>query len=362
MKKTILILTTFYEPFIGGAEIAVKEIVKRLHNDFNFIIITGRYKKSLPKEEYINGIKIYRVGIGCKYDKFFYPFLSSIKSFSIKFDLSYAIMASYAGAAAVFIKTFRGKPYVLNLQSGTMETEDYVKIIKFFQPFYKRIYTGAEKIHAISISLKERAERLGVITEKIYVIPNGIDLEKFRSINNQKHSKMIITVANLKKVKGLDHLIKAASLVTAKYPDTEFIIVGEGEERKSLENLIKKIKLEEHVKLVGAIDHNKIPKLLNLGNIFVCPSLAEGFGLVILEAMACGMVVIGSKTGGITDIIQDKYNGLLIDPGDSLAIAQSISYLLENKNQFEKIKNNSLKFVINYDWNKICQKIKILFI
>lgn len=361
MKKSILILTTFYKPFVGGAEVFVAEMTKRLSGDFSFIVLTARNLKSLPRIEKENGIMIYRLGLGFRYDKFIFPLLALIKSYFLKFDLVYAIMASYAGAGASLIKIFRGKKYVLNLQSGTMDTDEYLKIIKLFWPFYKKIHTGAAAIHAISYSLKERAEKLGVIPEKIFIIPNGLDLKKFE-INSSRSFKRIVTVARLEKVKGVEYLIRAVPLVAKKFPEAEFIIAGDGSERNFLESLALSLRVENCVKFIGRIDHGQVPQLLNSVFIFVCPSIAEGMGIVILEAMASGLAVVGAKVGGIPDIIKHGVNGLLVESQSERALAEAIIGLLEKKELSDHLIKNGREFVKNYDWEKVLREVKHLII
>ncbi len=361
MKKNVLILTTFYKPFIGGAEIFVEEIVKRLDNDFNFIIFTGRHSSSaLAKELVGNNVVIYRLGFGFKYDKFLFPFLALIKSYSIGFDLSYAVMASYAGAAALFIKFFRKKPYILNLQSGTLDTPEYKKIINFFYPLYKLIHTEALLVHVISNALKERALKLSVPADKISHIPNGIDLNNFKILNIKRNYWQIIAVANFKKVKGLEYLLRAVPIVIGEFPEAQFLLVGDGEERTFLENLVDDLKIRGNVQFLGTVSRDKIPHILNSSNIFIGPSLAEGLGIAFLEAMACGGVVIGTKVGGICDIIKNQYNGLLIEPASHITIANSIKYLLENESIIKSLRNNALDFVSKYSWDNISASIKLL--
>ena len=129
-SKRVLVLTTFYKPFIGGAEISTEEFIKRLKGSFDFIIFTTRTKRNLPKVENDNGILIYRLGFGFKFDKYLFPIIAFIRSFFIRFAFTYSVMATYSGVAALLIKIFRGKPYVLNLQSGTLVEK--LKRKKFF--------------------------------------------------------------------------------------------------------------------------------------------------------------------------------------------------------------------------------------
>ncbi len=360
MKKSVLVLTTFYKPFIGGAEVFTEEITRRLGEDFNFIIFTARHSRLLPKKEVINSAAVYRLGFGFRYDKFLFPFLALIKSYSADFNFSYAIMASYAAAAAFLIKVFRKKAYILSLQSGTLDMPEYKKIINFFYPFYKLIHTKASFAHVISNALKERAEKLGVPSGKIFHIPSGIDLNNFKILGIKRNYWQIIAVANFKKVKGLEYLLQAMPIIIKKFPDVRLALIGDGEERANLKNLVDILRLKNNVQFLGKINHEKLPHILNSSSIFIGPSLAEGLGIAFLEAMACGTVVVGTKVGGICDIIDNNYNGLLIEPSNYKNIANSVLYLLENKAVLESLRSNALKFVRKYNWDDISVSIKLL--
>lgn len=360
MKKSILILTPFYKPFVGGAETFVCEITNRLANDFDFIILTARTDRALPNKELINSVTVYRLGWGWQYDKLLFPFLALIKSFFLPFDLSYAVMASYAGAAALLIKFLRGKPYVLNLQSGTMDTPDYQKIIWWFLPFYKKIHTSAAVVHVISDYLKNRALSLGVAENKIKIIPNGIDLAKFQFLNIKRDPWRVISVARLEKVKGVKYLIEAMPQVWEKFPQAELLIAGDGSQKSGLENLTEQLGIAGSVNFLGMVNHEQLPTLLNSGSIFICPSLAEGQGIAILEAMACGLAVVGTNVGGIPDLIRDKFNGLLVNPANPMALAEAINFLLENFDFRNELITNSQPLIKKYDWSNLAKEIKLL--
>lgn len=362
MKKKILVLTPFYKPFIGGAEVSIEEIIRRLAAEFDFIILTGQHQAALAKEEKDGEAIIFRLGPGWGFlDRIFFPFLALRKSFSLEFDLVYAVMASYAGAAALLIKIFKGRPYILNLQSGTLDTPEYRRIIWWFYPLYKLIHTQAQAIHAISAALKNRAVKLGAPPENVFVIANGIDLDKFQPLGRERFPYRVITVARLEKVKGVEYLIRAAPLVLKQVPQAEFLIIGVGSQRQSLVNLASQLGVSGKINFLGEIAHEQLPDFLNTGSIFVGPSLQEGLGVAFLEAMACGLAVIGTRVGGIPDLIEDDVNGLLVKPADPAVLAAAISKLLKDNQLREKFSANSANLIKNFFWDMIVKKVAGLF-
>lgn len=352
-KKTILILSAFYEPFIGGAEVYVKEITKKLKEKYRFIILTCRLSRNLPKYEKKDGIEIYRLGVGIKFDKLLYPILAFFESFFIKHDLLHAVLESYAGLALFFYQVFNQKtPALLTLQTAS------VKMPKFL---FQRIHQAPDKIQAISKVLAERAREFGA--KNIEIIPNGIDLDLFKSIKshpkNPKHA--IICIAHLKKIKGIEHLIEAFPIVLEKFPETKLILVGGGPEKKRLEAKIKKLKVRGGVEFKGSLLHQRIPEELAKADVFVLPSLGEGMGIVILEAQATGIPVIGTRVGGILDIIENQKTGILVEPKNPKAIASAIIKIYSDSDFAKYLTQNAQANLEKYDWNNIAKKIDLIY-
>ena len=173
---------------------------------------------------------------------------------------------------------------------------------------------------------------------KLLVIYNGIDLNKFifqdkkarkeirKELNLEKDDKVLISIGRLFKAKGYPYLIEAIKILKSKYPDIKLLIIGEGEEKNKLETQTRELNLEKNIFFLGRKEN--VSNCLNASDIFILASLWEGFGLAIVEAMACGLPVITTNVGGIPEIIQDKISGLLVDPKDSEILAQKIDYLL----------------------------------
>lgn len=166
---------------------------------------------------------------------------------------------------------------------------------------------------------------------KLITIHNGIETKNFSQSEKdptQKAGKFIaITVANFYPTKGLPYLIEAASILSSKINDLVFWILGDGKERKFLERLIRHHKLE-NVKLLGF--KNDSFEYLNKSDIFILPSVKEGFPYTILEAMAAGLPIVATRVGGVPEIITEDENGFLVPPADSQALAEKISILRES--------------------------------
>lgn len=359
-KTKLVVLSAFYEPYMSGAEQMVKQVVENMANLYDLILITGLYDVKLKRLEKKHNFKIIRVGIGHKQiDKFLYPILANIKIIKIKPDIIHAIMESYAGVALYFAKFVSGAKRILTLQSGDLDDKRKQNNI-FIKLFWKKIHVCPHIITAISNFLAERAINLGAKKENIYVIPNGIDFNEIPGFL-EKEKNRVICVARLSWEKGLDYLIKAWNSVVFKIPDARLVIVGEGQKRKEIEEMINTYKLNENVLLMGNLPHTETLKEISKSEVFVCPSLAEGLGIVFIEAQSCRVPAIGTRVGGIPDVIIDKHNGILIEPKNSDEISRAIIELLENKDLREQIIKNAEISVKKYSWDSILEQIHKLY-
>jgi glycosyltransferase involved in cell wall biosynthesis len=176
--------------------------------------------------------------------------------------------------------------------------------------------------------------RWGVSEKRIDIIYNGVDTEQFMPVNRIKNEKnvMLLSIGTLNRVKNHQFLIDIMSLIIENNPKTKIFldIIGEGNERKTLKERITEKKLESCISLLKACNniHEVIPKY----DIYLHSSLSEGFGLVIAEAMACGLPVIALDVPGVRDIVSDTESGYLIEQNNKRLFASFVLKLVENEN------------------------------
>jgi glycosyltransferase involved in cell wall biosynthesis len=200
-----------------------------------------------------------------------------------------------------------------------------------------------KSIIAVSGALKNHATLgLGIDPHKIRIIYNGIHLpEKIREDQDikrmwgiDKGEKLVGTVARLIPAKGLDVLIDAVPMVLREFPDTKFMIVGDGPVKSALVAKASNLKCDKNIIFVGHSEY--IWYYYRAFDIFVLPSLSEGLGIALLEAMAMGKPVIASDIGGIREIVKHNRNGYLVSPGNSRELANAILFYLENPYQADE--------------------------
>lgn len=359
MKKRILIFSLAYEPLIGGAEIAIKELAERLAPNSSFDMVTLRFSHKHPRREQIGAVSVHRVSGG----KFLFPFAAAFRALSLhrrnRYDAVWAIMANRAGAAALLFKIFHPRtPLILTLQEGD-PISDIMRSVGILRPLFKLLFRRANVVTAISAYLAEWAKKMGV--KNVVLVPNGVDIEKFKRQNAKakNEDKIIITTSRLVPKNGVGDLIAAMRYLPTHY---KLLIVGSGPLDNSLKLLTARYSLQTRVSFAGEIAHNKLPSYLWGSDIFIRPSLSEGFGISFIEAMAAGLPVIATPVGGIPDFLKDKETGIFCKVNNPKSIADAV-LLLENQPALrEAIIAGALRMAVErYDWNIVTAQMREVF-
>ena len=226
-----------------------------------------------------------------------------------------------------------------------------------------------EHIITISSQNMKELEKINIEKSRIRIIPNGADIEKFKPISNSSIRRKleatepsILFVGSLTKRKGIQYLIQAMPMILKQNPHTMLFIIGTGPLKSELEQQTRLLNIQEHIRFLGEVDHENLPEYYSASDIFVLPSLHEGLGIVLLEAMACQRPVIGTKTGGITDLIIHNKNGLLVNLRSEVEIANAVSYLLKNEDERLKMGLAGRRIVEReFTWQIVARKTRAYY-
>lgn len=179
------------------------------------------------------------------------------------------------------------------------------------------------------------------LEQRTITIHNGVDLHELNEPLAQDYQKngqrYLLSVANHNEKKGLDVLIHSFSAIAARNPELELWLVGDGHLRPKLEELARSLALQDRVKFLGRRAHAEVATLLHGCELFVHPAIAEPFGIVVAEALACRKPVIATNTGGISEIIEDGTSGILVEPANPDSLALAISKLLADPQLAENL-------------------------
>lgn len=191
--------------------------------------------------------------------------------------------------------------------------------------------------------------------QKVRVIHNGVDMEKFGRgftdrdwlMPDREQEKWIVLVGNMHSdVKGHRWLIAAAAPISREFPQTRFVLVGDGAQRLDFERQVRELGLEEHFSFLGLRDD--VPRILSCCDIAVLPSQAEGLPNAVLEYLAAGLPTVASRVGGNAEIVQDGKTGLLVPPQDSSSLAEALLRLMRNPEFADTLGKNGREYVASH--------------
>jgi phosphatidylinositol alpha-1,6-mannosyltransferase len=208
-----------------------------------------------------------------------------------------------------------------------------------------QVLARADHVFAVSNFTAEHAIAAGARAARVRVIHPGVDLAQYAAAaaakkSNSEHGRgpLLLTVARLVARKGIDTVLTALPEIAARHPNVRYAIAGEGLDRDRLEALIRQLALTERVEWLGYVNHDALAPLYASADLFVLPSRSiselgdiEGFGLVLLEAQACGTPVVAARSGGMPDALEDGVTGVLVPPSDPAALAHAIDELLSDE-------------------------------
>jgi len=385
--KRILIFSMAYHPYVGGAEVAVKEITDRIpQNDIEFHMVTLRFDPTLPQVEKIGNILVHRIGLpflsATYIHKLFFQFAAAFAGIRLhkkySYDAVWSIMAHSSGVPGGLFKTFKPDvKYLLTLQEGD-PVEDIKKTMWPLYPLFIRGFKKADRMQTISTYLAEWGVVMG-FNGKPMVIPNGVDVALFSKESSRReletlkqkfekkvNSVFLITTSRLVKKNGIDTVIKALSFLPEH---VSFLILGDGSEEKSLKALALEDGVRSRVYFINKVDHKEIPKYLKISDIFVRPSRSEGMGNSFIEAMAAGIPIVGTQEGGIKDFLYDpdrneevKPTGLAVDVDDAEGIAKAVLRYSSDVLLRREVTDNAKALVeARYDWKIIVPAMRKKF-
>lgn len=351
-----------------------KVLAKKGHNVTVFSSSSALKKHDGSKNETIEGINVRR----------FNPVLPTSLFSMLKKDfdilhmhhLGYlAPISSYAALAKKMksvpsVFTMHGiyhNPYIVENTDDPLSGRINNKVqlsFPFLKPWkltnwFVHLPLQADKIIALTEWEKTAITKLSIDSKKINVVPNGVDLEKYSKGRSDYFKKLgiggkiLLFVGQPTKRKGWKHFLDAMPGILKEFPDAKAVFIGYSSS-KELENYSKSMGLEKSVVFLGYLPEEKKIDAFKSSDVFVFPTLYEGFGIVFLEAMASGLPIVTTDSAGNKEII-DGSNGILTGAKSSLEIAEAVIKLLESKALRTKISQANKRKVLDYEWKKVAE-------
>ncbi len=216
-------------------------------------------------------------------------------------------------------------------------------------------------LRSIALSLSGRAAE---------VIPHGLRMRGAHRLRPQEArsrldlpqgARIVLFVGRLIRLKGVEYLIRAMPQVIEACPDARLVLVGEGEERPGLQALTRSLGLDGRITFAGGRAHEDVIGFMRAADVFVLPSLVESFGIVLVEAMSCGLPIVASNVMGIPSLIEDGVNGVLVPPGDTSALAGAITRLLADPPASAGMARANARKAANYAMPRVADQFLALW-
>lgn len=376
----ILFFNYEYPPLGGGAANATANILQEFSKlaGLEVELITSSADEKYHLETIGGNIKIHKLPIGKNSANLHFQSQKDLLAYSWKayffarklikkaqkenqlYDLTHSFFTVPCGFLSMFFKFQFNLPYIVSLRGSDVPgySDRFVFLYKLIMPLIKFIWHNADRVISNSEGLKELAKKTKTKKE-IGIVYNGIDIDHFKpEAKNIPRDKFIITpgASRVTDRKGLNYLIEAAAELAPKYPQVYLKIMGDGNAREKLEQLAKNLKMDDKIKFLGRIPREETTKYYQEASLFVLPSLNEGMSNAMLEALAVGLPIISTNTGGASELVADGQNGFIVEFKDSHDIAEKIEKLILDEDLRKKMSAASRMLAEKMSWKSVAEK------
>jgi glycosyltransferase involved in cell wall biosynthesis len=243
----------------------------------------------------------------------------------------------------------------------------------FNRTVFKRLLIQATMVTCPSNIIIEYARKYLIQPEKFTIVPNGVDIEKFKVAKSnidfyrRKYSIpedgiVLLFVGRFVESKGVSMLARVAKYIAKKYPDTYFLFVGEGPLRSVVEAKLKQDNLCYRSKVIGGLPYSKIHEIYAISDIFILPTKWEGLPMTLLEAIASGLFIVATDVGGISDVLKTYHKSVVIKGDIDQDLIEAIDYSIHRYLKSKRGKTEvTQKFIENFSWSNVVDKFEEVY-
>lgn len=374
MRLRILLCPEYFFPALGGGEVWALETASRLAwRGHDVHVVTYKHPEYLT-DQVLRGVQVHRVGpcvvrgVGAYLGRALVQGLGILwEGSKIGFDLVQASQ-TFPLLPGKLLAKMRRRPIVAvyhDVYGFRFSLADKGFLKGMIRGSVEAIAVGLkyDAVVAVSESTKRKLETLGMAADRIHVIYEGVDLELIDSVAGQRSSYHdVLYVGRLVRHKRVPDLLEAFQQVARGVRDARLTIVGEGPEEPRLRRLCRSLGIESRVEFTGFVSEVQKLRYMKKAHVLVLPSVAEGFGLVLVEAMACKTPVIAADVGGPREVVEPGRSGLLVPPRQPGEIAERLHSLLLDAHLRTHMGEQGRRRVESlFTWDKTVDRLEALY-
>lgn len=372
----VLFLNYEYPPLGGGAGNATFYLMHEYAKmkGLNVDLITSSHDNSFHLEKVGENIRIHKLPIGKNEKNLHFQSQKDLVVYSWKayryckklirqnkYDLTHSFFTVPCGFLSLRLKNKYKIPYIVSLRGSDVPgySERFSRIYGFLKPLIKIIWKNSNMVVSNSEGLRDLSLK-SKPNQKIEIICNGIDTKVFKPNEELgRKDEFIITLGGTRITprKGIKYLIEAVKKISDVYPKISVTIIGEGNEKESLRELSAELGIKDKIKFIGHVDNSrKVIPYYQEASVFVLPSLNEGMSNAMLEALASGLPILATDTGGTRELVENGENGFIIRMKDSRDIAEKIEILIKDEELRQKMAQKSREKALEMSWETVAKK------
>jgi L-malate glycosyltransferase len=380
----ILFFNYEYPPLGGGAGNATFYIMQEFAKipDLEVDLITSSIDDKRHIENISDNIRIHRIPIGKNQANLHYQSQKELIIYAIKayfyarklvikakrannpYQMTHSFFSIPCGQISWILKKQYGLPYTVSLRGSDVPgySAKFSAVYKILNPLIKKVWADADRVVSVSSGLKELALHAKP-DQHIEVIVNGINIDEFTYDPNARDIEKfrILCVSRLTPRKGIHYLIESTKYLKNEYPNIQVDIVGDGEQHTELTAKAHDLELNDHCIFHGLVPHDEITPFYKQASIFVLPSANEGMSNTMLEALACGLPLVATDTGGTRELVRDGENGFIIKMKDPEDIAEKIKKIMTNDELRIHMAEASRHLAEQMSWKNVAEKYVDLY-
>lgn len=371
----VLFLNYEYPPLGGGAGNATQYLLREYakYSELEVHLVTSSIDDEAHDECLGGRVFIHSVPIGknsqnlhfqSQKDLLLYAWRGYVRAEELikegGYDVIHAFFTVPCGYMAMRLGQKYHLPYLVSLRGADVPgfSERFTFLYSFLKPLIRRVWRQAARVIAVSLGMQRLAQKTAP-TQVISVIPNGIAVEEFSRASGSQDAKLrVISTSRLTPRKGLRFVIQALARLREEQgiTDIEVLLIGDGHEREALTSLARETGVIEQVRFLGRVEHEQLKKWYAQADVFILPSMNEGMSNAMLEALASGLPLLVTRTGGADEVLEEGVNGFALEMRSAEDIAEKLLCLRNDHALRERMALASRHKAESMSWSQAAEQ------